>query len=107
MNVITAFISYLCYRIMLRFSKLIARTLSVRISLMIVFTMAILLMASLAVMLYHSRKAVKEEATQKASQTLEWATQRIDNVLLSVEQATGNVFFNILPHLNDPEMMFT
>lgn len=92
---------------MLRFSKLIARTLSVRISLMIVFTMAILLMASLAVMLYHSRKAVKEEATQKASQTLEGATQRIDNVLLSVEQATGNVFFNMLPHLNDPEMMFT
>ena len=42
---------------------------------MIVFSMAILLMASLAVMLYYSRKAVKEEATQKAAQTLEGVTQ--------------------------------
>ena len=69
--------------------------------------MAILLMASLAVMLYYSRKAVKEEAIHKASQALEGATQCIDNILLSVEQTTGNVFFSMLPHLDDPEMMFT
>jgi sensor histidine kinase YesM len=74
---------------------------------MIVFSMAILLMASLAVMLYYSRKAVKEEATQKAAQTLEGVTQHIDNTLLSVELATGNIFFSMLPHLNNPEMMYT
>ena len=92
---------------MLRPAKFIPRTLSVRISLMIVFSMAILLMASLAVMLYYSRKAVKEEATQKAAQTLEGVTQHIDNTLLSVELATGNIFFSMLPHLNNPEMMYT
>lgn len=67
--------------------------------------MAVLLMASLVIMLYYSRKAVKEEALQKASQTLEATVQRIDNVLLSVEQATGNIFFSMWPHLNRPEMM--
>ena len=66
--------------------------------------MAILLMASLAVMLYYSRKTVKEEALQMASHTLESTVQRIDNILLSVEQASGNIYFNLLPHLGDPEM---
>ena len=102
-----AFFSYLCYRNMVRPAKFIPRTLSVRISLMIVFSMAILLMASLAVMLYYSRKAEKDEATQKAAQTLEGVTQHIDNTLLSVELATGNIFFSMLPHLNNPEMMYT
>jgi len=71
---------------------------------MVVFAMAILLMASLAVMLYYSRKTVKEEALQMASHTLESTVQRIDNILLSVEQASGNIYFNLLPHLGDPEM---
>ena len=74
-----------------------------RISLMVVLAMAVLLIASMAVMFYYSRKAVEEEAIQKALQSLEGATRRIDNVLLSVEQTTGNVFFSMLSHLNDPE----
>ena len=92
---------------MLRLTKLINRTLSARLSLMIVLAMGILLIASMSVMFYQSRKAVKEEAIQKATQTLDGAIQRIDNVLLSVEQATGNIYFNLLPHLNKPEAMFT
>ena len=53
---------------MQRLLKIINKTLSVRISLMVVFAMAILLMASLVIMLYFSRKAVKEEALHKASE---------------------------------------
>lgn len=68
--------------------------------------MAILLMASLVVMLHFSRKAVKEEALQKATQTLEGTVQRIDNILLSVEQMTGNIYFSLLPYINDPDKMF-
>ena len=78
-----------------------------RISLMVVLAMAFLLIASMAVMFYHSRKAVEEEAIQKALQSLEGATRCIDNVLLSVEQTTGNAFFSMLPHLKDREKMFT
>jgi len=58
-------------------------------------------------MLFFSRKAVKEEALQKASQTLDATVQRIDNILLSVEQTSGNFYFNMLPHLSNPDKMYT
>ena len=91
---------------MLQLPKIIKKTLSARISLMAVGAIAILLMASMAVMLYYSRKAVKKEAIQKATQSLESTIQRLDNTLLSVEQATGNIFFNMLHDLNKPDKMF-
>ena len=74
---------------------------------MVVSSMAVLLAGSLVVMLYYSRKTVKEEALQKASQALEGTMQRIDNILLSVEQASGNIFFSMAPHLNESEMLDT
>ena len=88
---------------MLRLPKLISKTLSVRLSLIVVGAMAILLMASLTVMLHYSRKAVKEEAIQKATQTLEGTVQHIDNILLSVEQAAGNIYLSLLPHIDNPD----
>ena len=93
--------------IMRRLTKLINRTLSIRLSLMVVCAMALLLMASLAVMLHFSRKAVKYEAIHKASQTLDGTVERVDNMLLSVEQATGNIYIAMLRHKGGPEMMFT
>jgi HAMP domain-containing protein len=92
---------------MQRLQKIINKTLSVRLSLMVVMAMAMLLMASMAVMLHYSRKAIKEEAVQKAQQTLEGTVQGLDNILLSVEQATGNLYFTMLPHLNQHDMMLT
>ncbi len=68
--------------------------------------MTYLLMASMIVMLVYSRKAVKEEATQKALVTLDCTIRSIDNILLSVEQTTGNIYFNMLPHMDDPDTMF-
>ena len=58
---------------------------------MAVSAMAVLLIASMIVMLLYSRKNVKDEALQEAMQTLDGTIQNIDNILLSVEQATGNV----------------
>ena len=87
-------------------TKLINKTLSVRLSLMIVSSMALLLLASLIVMLHYSRKAVREESLQKAAQILDGTVQHIDNILLSVEQTTGNFYFNIMPHINNPDMMY-
>ena len=91
---------------MLRLAKNIARTLSVRLSLMVVGATAVLLVASLFVMFHFSRKAVKEEALNKADQTLEATVQRIDYILLSVEQALGNMLWNIYYHLDEPDRMF-
>ena len=90
-----------------RLSKYIASKLSVRLSLIVVLSIAVLLTASLLIMLYYSRKAVKEEALHKAEQALEGTAQHIDNVLLSVEQTTGNIYWKLLAHLNEPEEMFT
>lgn len=98
---------YLCKRYMSRFIRFINKTLSVRLSLTIVVAIATLLMASLFLMLRHSRKTVKHEALEKATQTLETTVLRIDNVLFSVEQATGNMMWNIERHLDQPERMFT
>lgn len=98
---------YLCAQ-MLRLTKLITRTLSVRISLMVVCAIAVLLAAALTIVLLFARKALKEEAKQKAEQTLECTVQRIDNILLSVEQSTGNIYCSLLGNLNQPkERMFT
>ena len=80
--------------------------LSVRLSLMVVFAIAILLMAALFIMFFVSRKTVKEEATQKAEQSLEGVVQHIDNILLSVEQSTGNIYWNMLNYLDKPDMMY-
>ncbi len=87
--------------------EIIKKTLSARISLMVVGAMTVLLMASTAVIFYYSRKAVKNEAVQKATLSLESAVQNIDNILLSVEQATGNTYFSMMTHLNSPDEVLT
>jgi methyl-accepting chemotaxis protein/sigma-B regulation protein RsbU (phosphoserine phosphatase) len=56
-------------------------------------------------MYYHSRTAIKEEALKNAEQTLESTVQHIDNILLSVEQSLGNVYWDMLTHLNEPDRM--
>ena len=88
---------------MIPLPKYLRQSLSARISLMVVFSMGILLVASLSVMLYFSRKSIKEEAICKADQTLQGTIEQIDNTLLSIEQSAGITYFNLLPYLNDPE----
>ena len=90
---------------MLRPVKYIQNTLSIRFSLMIVLPIAVLLMGSMAVMLHYSRKTLKEEALNNASQALDGSMRHIDNVLMSVEQSAGNIYWDLHFHLNDPDRM--
>ncbi len=90
---------------MLRLAKFIRKTLSVRISLTVVLAMATLLTAALFIMFRYSRKALREEALQKAIQTLDVTVQNIDNILLNAEQASGNIYWDLLLHLNEPDRM--
>ena len=85
----------------MRLPRFINKTLSIRLSLMVVSAMAVLLFISFTIMINVSRKTIKEEALHKAMHTLEGTVQHIDNILLSVEQTSGNVYFNILPHIDD------
>ena len=90
---------------MIRLSKLIARTLSLRLSFMVLVALATLLMASLFIMFSYSRKALREEALRDGEQTLESTIQSIDNILLDVEQSAGNIYWKIIYRLNEPETM--
>ena len=90
-----------------KLSKLIRRTLSFRLTLRVMLALAALLMAALLTMFWFSRKAVKEEALMDAQQTLEATVERIDNILLSVEQAAGNVYWKMIPYFNQPDRLNT
>jgi methyl-accepting chemotaxis protein/sigma-B regulation protein RsbU (phosphoserine phosphatase) len=67
----------------------------------------LLLTASLAVMSYFSRQALKEEAMRDAEQTLDGTVQCIDNILLNIEQATGNMYSEVAANLDKPDRLFT
>ena len=91
---------------MLQWSKFFTNQLSTRISLKVVSLVAALLAVALFVMLHFSRKAVKEEAILKAEQTLAGTVEHIDEILLSVEQSTGNMYFNMCHYLDNPDMLY-
>ena len=69
--------------------------------------MCILLMVTLLVMFVYSRNVMKQNALHRASQTLEGAMVKVDNVLLSVEEATGNVYYQMRPLLDNPDTLDT
>lgn len=83
----------------------INQTLSLRISLLVVFAVSMLMLTALFVMFYYARRAVKNEALRKAEQSLTSIVQKTDNVLLCVEQMAGNAFFDLLFYLDQPEKM--
>ena len=90
---------------MTKMPRLITRTLSFRLSLTVIAALATLLLVALLIIFAFSRRTVKQEALLNASQTLEATMQRIDNVLLKVEQSSGNIYWKILPHIHEPEKM--
>ena len=83
----------------------IAHTLSIQLSLMVAIPTALILTVALLIMLHFSRKAIRQETLQKAEQTLEATVQSIDNILLSVEHASGNTYWNMVEQLDKPERM--
>ena len=95
-------IIYICIR-MLLIDRIINRKLSVQISAKVVLAIALLLTIALFVMLTFSREAVTKEAHHNAEHTLEYTARQIDNVLLDVEQASGNIYWDLLTHLDNPD----
>lgn len=91
---------------MQRPSTFYRKHLSLRLSLRIASAVCLLLMLTLLSMFFYSRRVMKRDALQRASQTLEGAMVRIDNVLLSVEESTGNMYYQLVPHLNNPDTMY-
>ncbi len=90
---------------MSRLLNSVTRTLSVRISLMVVLAIALLLLTALFTIFTYSRKVLREEAIGKATETLDNTVLQIDKVLLSVEQSSGNVYSDLMLHLHEPDRM--
>lgn len=81
--------------------------LSLRLSMMVASAMIILLMATLLIMFFVSRRSMTEDALQRAMQTLEGAMIKVDNIMLSVEETAGNMYYNLQPQLANPDTMYT
>lgn len=83
------------------------KTLSLRITLLMAFSVGLLLVAALFLVLGYTRKTMRQDSQRNASEALDYTIQRIDNVLFSVEQSAGNLYFDIVSHLDDPDRMYT
>lgn len=89
----------------MKLTKILTRTLSLRLSFMMVFAIALLLIAALSVMFYFARETLRHEAMYDAEHTLESTSLHIDNILLSIEQTAGNFYYDLMRHVNEPDRM--
>ena len=84
----------------------IRQSLSARLSLWIVLFATIIFLAALGYMFYESRRAVYEEAMNRATQVLDNTVQRVTNILDRVEVAANNTEWLVTRHLDAPDSMF-
>ena len=91
----------------MKLSKKIIPHTSLRLNLMVACVTVLLLLLSLGVMLWFSRQALESEGRDVAVQTLESTEQHMDNILMTVEQTTYNIYQDIQGHLDQPDRMFT
>ena len=82
------------------------RSLSSKLSVWIVLFAGLIFIAALAVFFNESRKAVKLEAINHATQTLDNTVQRVNTILTKVKVATDNTDWLITRHLDAPDSMF-
>lgn len=80
---------------------------SIRLNTLVVVEIVMLLMVSLGGLFYFSRKALVEESKMDAEQSLEGTIQKVDNVMKTIEQSAGNIYYNLLDHLDEPDRMNT
>lgn len=78
-----------------------------KLTVQIVVEALLLLAVTLGTLAYFSHQVLRKEAVRDAEQTLEGTMQNIDNLLLGVEQATGNIYYDLLEHLDDSARMYT
>jgi len=84
----------------------IQRSLSTRLSLLIVIFSAAILVASLGFLFRVSSQAIRQEAISRATQSLENTALRVQGILDRVKVATDNTAWLITRHLDGPDSMF-
>jgi len=84
----------------------IRKSLSTRLSLLVVLFSAAILVAALVFLFGMSSQAIRQEAINRASQSLESTALRVHGILDRVEVATANTEWLITRHLDGPDSMF-
>ena len=84
----------------------IRRKLSVRVSLRVVVSAAILFITALGLMFYQARVAVRQEAISRATQILDKTSLRVDSILNRVEVASDMTKWLVERHTDDADLMF-
>lgn len=80
---------------------------TIRLNSLVLIEVVLLLLVSLGTLFFFTRKALVLETKKDADQRLEGTVQHVDNVLLSIEQTTGNLYYELAAHLDQPELMQT
>ena len=78
---------------------------SARLSLWVVLFAALIYLASQAYMSIQSRRSLEEEAIKGATQVLDNATLRLNNILEDVQLAADNTEWLVYRHLDSKESM--
>ena len=89
-----------------RVISLIKKSLPLRLSLFVVIFAAIVLIAALGFMFGVSRKAIHQEAINRATDQLSNTVLRVTNILDKVETAADNTEWLVCRHLDAPDSMF-
>lgn len=87
--------------------KILTSPPSLRLNTTIVLSVVLLLAVSMGVITYQSLKTLQQETEQNAEKTLEALTMQADNVLYNVQQATGNVYSDMIMHFSETSRMET
>ena len=90
---------------MKKFRKWVFSPPSIRLNTLVVCEIVLLLVVSLGTLFLFARQSLVEEAKMDAEQKLQGTQQCIDNILLEVEQSAGNIYYDLLEHLDNPESM--
>ena len=86
--------------------KYLRKSLSTRLSLLIVLFSAAILVAALGFLFGISSQAIRQEAINRATQNLEGTALRVQGILDRVVVATDNTDWLITRHLDEPDSMF-
>ena len=84
----------------------IRNSLSTRLSLLIVLFAATIFMIALGFMFFESRRAIRQEAINHATQILDNTAERVNTILTKVEVAANNTDWLVNRHLDAPDSMF-
>ena len=80
---------------------------SLRLNTTVVVEVVLILTVMLGVIFYYSHQTLRREAVRKAGESVDATILRVDNVLLSVEQAAGNFYWQMMAHLDDTDHLWT